>query len=555
SRLKSETMKQLLYLLGLTLCLLNGALSNHTIPKDFKFGISSSAYQIEGAWNESGKGMSIWDKYTHETPYIADGLNGDVAADSYHHYKDDIVALEQLGVNFYRFSISWARIMPTGRAHKVNMAGINYYHNVIDGLLSRTQPIEPMVAMHHWDLPQALQDLGGWANPVMAEYFEEYARMLYSEYGSKVKYWVTIVDPHSLAYGYSEPGPFAPGVNSSLGYYLAARTLLMAHSKAFHVYNDEFRSKQNGKVGISLNAEWYEPESNSTSDQQAAELGMQFVLGLFANPIFSKQGDYPNVVKEQVNKISAAEGYPRSRLRNLSQENIASLRGASDFLGLNYYTSRLAKAPKPTNDLKNAPDMNVIFDEMPEYPVSGTPLFEVVPWGFRKLLNWIKNSYNNTPVIITENGFADFGGNEDTERIKFLVSHMSEMFKAINDDGCNIIAYTFWSLLDGFEWQQGYTVKMGMYSVNNTNVNQTRVPKSSAYVYADIIKKRELPKDYLQMTGEIIGNTTKTANVTASNNGTKSSAARHTGMFLTYTGTLLCVWLATVAYTSRVFSS
>lgn len=184
-------------------------------------------------------------------------------------------------------------------------------------------------------------------------------------------------------------------------------------------------------------------------------MAMQFVLGLFANPVYSSDGDYPAIVRKQVDKLSGAEGYYRSRLRNFTPEERQSIKGAYDFFGLNYYTSRTAKAPKPTSDLKNDPDINVVFGNFSNTTKSAAPYDDVVPWGLRKTLNWIKTAYNNVPVIITQNGFPDGGDINDTERTQYLVSHMSEMLKAVNEDGCNVTAYTFWSLLDGFEWDFG----------------------------------------------------------------------------------------------------
>ncbi|PNF23684.1 Myrosinase 1 [Cryptotermes secundus] len=528
--------------------------SNHTFPTDFMIGIATSAYQTEGGWNESGKGVNIWDTFSHESPWIVDRSTGDIAADSYHLYRQDVEALVQLGVDFYQFSISWSRILPTGFVNEVNQAGVDYYNNLINELLKNH--IEPMVVMYHWDLPQQLQDLGGWANPVMADYFQDYARVLFSMFGDRVKWWITISDPHSISYGYSEPQSYAPGVNASgVGYYLAAYTLITSHANVYRLYEQEFRSKQRGKVGITLNGEWYEPKTDSQEDKQATEMAMQFVLGLFANPIYGLKGDYPDVVKNQVNRISAAEGYHRSRLRKFSPDEIATVKGAYDFFGLNYYTSRTTRAPKPTTDVKNNPDINVIFGDFSNATKSAVPYYEVVPWGLRKILNWIKKEYKNVPVVITENGFSDDGKVNDTERTKYLVSHMSEMLKAVHEDGCNVIAYTYWSLLDSFEWNLGYTVTFGMYQVNYSNPNITRIPKSSAYVFSEITRNRNLPLDYLKITGEISEDVTDIYSLQHRNSTPHHSAASCKGIFFNYSGFYFYVWLATVTYGGYIFIS
>jgi lactase-phlorizin hydrolase len=524
--------------------------SNLTFPANFKIGIATSAYQIEGGWNESGKGVSIWDMYVHYTPWIIDNSTGDVTADSYHLYKQDVEALVQLGVDFYQFSISWSRILPLGLVNVKSAAGIDYYKQLINELLQNN--IQPMVTIYHWDLPQALQDLGGWVNPVMADYFEDYARVLFSTFGDKVKWWITINDPHGIAYGYSDPQFFAPGVNgTAVGYYLAAHTLIKSHARVYRLYEQEFRNSQGGQVGIALNGEWYQPQTNSTEDKAAAEMGMQFVLGLFANPIYSLDGNYPDLVRKQVDKLSEAEGYYRSRLWKFTPEEILNIKGSYDFLGLNYYTSRTAKAPKLTSDLKTDPDINVVFGGVWNATKSAAPYDDAVPWGLRKMLGWIKNSYNDVPVIITGNGFPDNGSTDDTERTQYLVSHMSEMLKAINEDGCNVKAYTFWSLLDSFEWDSGYTLKFGMYHVNFSNPNATRVPKSSAHVFSEIIKARALPAAYLQNKGEISGNK-RTSEYTP--NTSPSSAAGCKEIYFNYLGILVYIWLVTVTYSGNIFT-
>lgn len=490
-------MPGLLWYAGALLAWANGGppaeISTVAIPKNFMIGTATSAYQVEGAWNESGKGVSIWDTYVHEHPnLIAGGSNGDDAADSYHQYMQDVAALKKLGVDFYRFSISWSRILPYGHVNVVNQAGIDYYNRLINKLIRNK--IEPMIAMYHWDLPQTLQDLGGWANPIMAEYFEDYAWVLFSKFGDRVKWWITFVDPDNTAKSYIPSWNKAPGVNSShVGLYLAIHTLIQSHSRAYHLYNNKFRDKQKGKIGISLKSEWFEPETSSTADKEAAEKAIQYQLGLFANPIYSSEGDYPQIIHEELEKLSIAQGYPKSRLRKFTPEEVTNIKGTYDFLGLNYYTARLVRAPQPTIDLMNAPDNNVILVTDPKWPTSASTYLKVVPWGFRKLLNWIKRAYINTPVLVTGNGFSDRGETEDTERIEYIISHINQIIEAVNKDGCNVIGYTVWSLLDSFEWDRGYTEKFGMYHVDFSDPIRHRVPKLSADIFSKIIQKRQLP--------------------------------------------------------------
>lgn len=213
-------------------------------------GVATASYQIEGAWNEGGKGENIWDNLTHSRPeLIADGSSGDIACDSYHHLEDDVAMLKNLGVDFYRFSLSWSRILPKGYSYQVNQEGIDYYNNLINALLA--EGIEPMVTLYHWDLPQVLQDLGGWPNELMADYFEDYARVAFENFGDRVKTWITFNEPLNTCYqGYGNVLK-APALNiTGFADYLCVHTVLKSHARAYHVYDEEFRSAQNGKNGI-----------------------------------------------------------------------------------------------------------------------------------------------------------------------------------------------------------------------------------------------------------------------------------------------------------------
>ncbi|KAJ4446058.1 hypothetical protein ANN_12744 [Periplaneta americana] len=222
------------------------SLKDYAFPDGFLFGTATSSYQVEGAWLEDGKSLNIWDTLTHnKSNLISDRSNGDVACDSYHKYKEDVQLLKELGVNFYRFSVSWSRILPTGHINVVNQAGIDYYNNLINELLA--DGIQPMVTMYHWDLPQTLQDLGGWPNQVMAQYFEDYARVLFTNYGDRVKYWITFNEPSVFTAGYESVAFHAPNVGATgFGQYLATHTVLKAHARAYHLYDNEFRAAQQG---------------------------------------------------------------------------------------------------------------------------------------------------------------------------------------------------------------------------------------------------------------------------------------------------------------------
>ncbi|KAM5341104.1 lactase-like protein isoform 2-T3 [Glossophaga mutica] len=272
-----------------------------TFPLGFSWGVGSSAFQTEGAWDEEGKGPSIWDAFTHSGKgKVLGDETADVACNSYYKVQEDIILLRELHVNHYRFSLSWPRLLPTGvRGDHVNEKGIKFYSDFIDALLKSN--ITPIVTLHHWDLPQLLQvKYGGWQNVSMTSYFNDYAELCFEAFGDRVKHWVTFSDPRTMAEKGYETGQHAPGLKlHGTGLYKAAHHIIKAHAQAWHSYNNTWRSKQRGLVGISLNCEWGEPvDINNPKDIEAAERYLQFCLGWFANPIYA--GDYPQVMKERI---------------------------------------------------------------------------------------------------------------------------------------------------------------------------------------------------------------------------------------------------------------
>ncbi|XP_069695510.1 myrosinase 1-like [Periplaneta americana] len=469
----------------------------YTFPEGFLLGVATASYQVEGAWNEDGKGVNIWDTQTHNKSYlIADHSTGDVACDSYHKYKEDVQLMKEMGVDFYRFSFSWSRILPNGHVNVINQAGIDFYNNLINELLANG--IQPLATIYHWDLPQPLQDLGGWPNPIIADYYEDYARVLFTNFGDRIKYWITFNEPSVFTNGYEDASGHAPSIGAAgFGRYLASHTLIKSHARAYHLYDDEFRATQQGKVGITLNIGWCEPLENSTEYEEACERQQQFEMGLYANPIFTDEGDYPAVVKERVAAISKAQGFTSSRLPTFTQEEIEYIRGTHDFFGLNHYSTYLGS---PFDDSGNPPafykDMGTSTTQDPSWPGSASSWLAVVPWGFRKQIASIAQRYNNPPLIVTENGFSDHGELNDNGRIDYLTSYLTEMLKAINEDGCNVFGYTAWSFMDNFEWNSGYTERFGMYYVDFDDPERPRTIKDSANVYAEIIKTRQIPERF-----------------------------------------------------------
>ncbi|XP_021923692.1 myrosinase 1-like [Zootermopsis nevadensis] len=442
-----------------------------------------------------GKGESIWDKLTHDHPEsIKDETNGDVACNSYHLYEEDVRLLKDLGVHFYRFSISWPRILPTGHVNLVNQAGIDYYNKLIDELIANG--IEPMVTMYHWDLPQPLQNLGGWTNPLIANYFEDYSRVLYTNFGDRVKWWNTINEPKSVVLGYSIPIGFAPNVVTyGHGEYQVIHTILLSHARAYRVYEREFKETQKGKVSIVSVCNWIEPKTDSKEDLEAAERTRQMHIGWILHPIYSKTGDYPPIMKEWLAKKCKEEGYNRSRLPSFTKEEVEMVKGTWDFLGLNHYTTVFV-----SESLQHFPlfmDCDVGVEQDKSYPTASSIWLQVIPWGFRKILNWIAKEYDNPPVLIAENGFSDRGDLNDTDRISYFVNYLRELLKALNQDGCDIFGYTAWSLMDNFEWASGYTETFGLYHVDFSDPDRRRTAKKSAEVFSEIVKRNEIPARFL----------------------------------------------------------
>lgn len=463
-----------------------------TFPAGFIIGTASASYQVEGAWNENNKGENIWDRLTHTRPdVIRDHSTGDVACDSYHKYKVDVQLLKDVGFDFYRFSVSWSRVLPTGESNVVNQDGLNYYNSLINELLANE--IQPVVTIYHWDLPQPLQDLGGWMNALIVDYFGDYARVLFQNFGDKVKWWVTINEPLEVTSGYGSQG-YAPYFNyHGTADYLAAHNLIRAHAKAYHIYDKEFRVKQNGKIGIALNGFYQKELTPSQEDKEATQNGMQFMFGLFAHPIFSKEGDYPTVVRERVDRNSSEEKRARSRLPVFTKEEVEEIRGTFDFCGLNHYTTRYMTGGIGGQNPSMERDSGAVAHVDPSWPSSASDWLKVVPWGFRGMLNWIKDQYNNPPVLVTENGVSSNSGLKDYDRIQYYHDYLDELLKAVYEDRCNVIGYTAWSIVDNFEWMKGYTERFGIYFVDFENPERPRTPKQSVGFFKELLSTRTLP--------------------------------------------------------------
>lgn len=346
---------------------------------------------------------------------VKDLKNGDVSCDSYHLIEEDLESLEYLGVNFYRFSISWSRILPKGLAHEVSEDGIRYYNKLIDGLVERN--ITPMVSMYHWDLPQPLATIGGWTNSLLVDYFVDFAKILFENFGDRVPLWITFnINP----FGYGDL-IWPPFMNHPGGEYLFYKNLLVAHAKVYHLYQKEFKSIQNGQIGIVSDARWYEPATNSIQDQKAAERVREFLVGMVAHPLLIN-GDFPEVMKNHVKAISLERNFSKSLLPEFSEDEMELIKGSVDFYGANVYTTYLMRDSEDPQGFEQPDflDLNVKFDIDPAWPGSESSWLKVVPSTMRKFLTYFKKTYGDIPIFITENGFSDHGGIEDEERVNFL---------------------------------------------------------------------------------------------------------------------------------------
>ena len=452
-------------------------------PENFVWGSATSSYQIEGAWLEGGKGLSIWDVYSHTPGKINNGETGDVASDHYHRYKEDVALMAAMGITAYRFSISWPRIQPDGKG-KPNPEGIRFYSNLIDTLLEHN--ITPWVTLYHWDMPAILQfEHDGWLNPCMADFFEDYATICFDYFGDRVKHWITLNEPWVAAVlGYGQ-GIFAPGRISDSEPYIAAHQLLRAHGKAVDIYRRKFQPQQNGVIGLSNNCDWREPKTDAEQDKQAAERALEFFLGWFADPIY--RGDYPECMRSRIGK----------RLPHFSAEDIALIKGSADYFGLNHYTTMYAAPEDPAQKTEYgisdnaglAGDHQVVLSSDPSWKRTSMD-WAIVPWGCRKLLEWIDARYEHPVLYLTENGcsFMDElkdGEVHDPERIEFFKGYMAECHKAIQN-GVNLKGYFVWSFMDNFEWSLGYSKRFGLHYVDYKTGQ--RIPKSSAKWVSSVIR-------------------------------------------------------------------
>lgn len=435
-------------------------------PKGFLWGAATSAYQIEGAWQEDGKGESIWDRFSHTKGKISGGDKGDVAADHYHRYREDVQMMKELGLDSYRFSISWPRIFPEG-VGEVNQTGLDFYQRLVDELLAIE--IAPMATLYHWDLPQALQDKGGWPDRQIVNAFVDYADVVTRALGDRVKMWATLNEPYVSAYLGYFTGEHAPGHQDVDEMLASAHHLLLSHGQAVPVIRNNVPESE---VGIVLNPGPMFPASQSYHDRKAAWLEDGILNRWYLDPLAGR--GYPTDVV----------GHFGRQMEFVEPEDMEVIAEPIDFLGINYYTRfviRSAGIPKVDN-LPVEIETGDLVTEMN---------WEVYPEGLYDILTRIHYEYRFPKFYVTENGSAfpdeltSDGKIHDVLRTQYLVDHFDQAAKAITH-GVPLAGYYVWSFMDNFEWAHGYKMRFGIIHINFTTLERTF--KESAKWYQEFLK-------------------------------------------------------------------
>lgn len=439
-------------------------------PEGFLWGVATSAYQIEGAVDTDGRGPSIWDTYTHTPGKIDGGGTGDVACDHYHRWREDVELIASLDVNAYRFSIAWPRVFPTGRA-PLNPKGLDHYSRLIDALLERG--IQPVVTLYHWDLPQALEDGGGWRNRDTVERFAEFATACYKALGDRVRWWLTVNEPWIVGLlGYLH-GLHAPGYRDDvLGEVTVFHHLLLAHGRAVQTYR---AGGHEGRIGLAPNLAPHYPASDSDADREAAHASDGYVNRWFLDAIY--KGAYPADMRARYEELLGPLDFIRDG-------DLATIAEPTDYLGVNYYSFRTMQAargdrPWPWRVVvpENVQTTGGFTDGVPRTD-AGTP---IVPWALTDLLVRVRDDYGAPPVMITENGAVFPEAPHDERRVRFVHDHLAALHDAI-EQGVPVIGYCHWSLMDNFEWKLGYAQRFGLVHVDYATLERT--VKDSGRYYA-----------------------------------------------------------------------
>jgi len=480
---------------------------------DFDWGTATAAYQVEGYITADGRTPSIWDTFSDpQKGHIANGASGEPADEDYVRYQQTIQLLTGLGVKNYRFSLSWTRIIQqqtvNNPAGKVNMPGVQHYINFFEALTSAG--ISPTVTLWHWDTPDDIETMyGGFLNPgLLPMFFEEYAKVVFKYFGKYTKYFASLNEPYTLfSNGYMNTGAHAPGRCSDRSHcengddttepYKVLYTQILAHAYAFRAFNN---AKQAGDVrsdavlGIVLNCDWAEPASNSQEDILAAERFLEYQAAMYFDPIFT--GEYPQSLIDGVG----------ARLPRFDDEQKALIKGAHNGVYfMNFYTGQFVWNNEEQNGCGYNCDARIHHGSISPsgavigYPCKANTWLYRVPYGLRNMLKWVHNRYDGIEIRITENGWGDPDTDElndmlnDSDRCEYYREYIGNMSLAHHEDGVNLKGYFAWSLMDNFEWADGYTTRFGLTYVNYTT--QERIPKQSYYWFQQVARLKELPQD------------------------------------------------------------
>jgi|SRR5579875_61333 len=469
-------------------------------PEQFLWGTATASYQVEGAVDEDGRGMSIWDTFAHTPGKIFHDDNGDVACDHYHRFADDIGIMAELGLNAYRFSVAWPRVQPQGKGAP-NQAGLDFYRRLVSEL--RDNGIEPVVTLYHWDLPQALQDEGGWAARATAERFVDYAEIVAQALGDEVATWITLNEPWVSAFVGHESGQHAPGLTDTATAVKAAHHLLLGHGRAVAALRSSLPA--GSQVGIALNLQPVKSATDTAEDVEAAEQVSAYINGWFLGPVL--RGEYPEQLYSRFAEIIRGD--------IASAGDLEEINANIDFLGVNYYTvrnvaSRSSEVAKRGGEVLGEQLAGTPLGRrrLPAYlgavdvPIAGvertTKGWAIQPDGLGELLIWLQKEYGGLPVYVTENGaaFADYvdpaGRVKDPERVEFLRRHFAAAHRAMSQ-GVDLRGYFVWSLLDNFEWADGYSQRFGVIYVDYKR--QERIWKSSAYFLSEVARSNAVSTD------------------------------------------------------------
>lgn len=439
-----------------------------TFPKDFEFGVSSSATQIEGAFLEDGKKLNVWDAFSHIPGNIKNGDTTAVACDSYHRYKEDVALMKEIGVQAYRFSTSWARVLPDGKG-KVNQKGLDYYNRLVDCLLENG--ISPTLCLYHWDTPYELERIGGWLNRDCADYFAEYASVVYKSLGDRVKKFATMNEPYGVYVGYAKKD-FAPGYAVEKYGKQAVHNLLLAHGKSVSAFR---ASGAKGEIGVIIDI-WnnYAPKAENKAMVDFAIKENENRYKIFLDPILN--GRYTDYQLDLMRKEGSTPEMQEGDMQIISQP--------MDWFGLNSYNKIIFDDPWPAHN-EVEPGEHYLFNGDRYYPET---LYESI--------KMLREEYQlNIPLYISENGTFGYdekvvdGMVEDPHRVNYIKNFMRELLRA-NEDGYDVKGYYIWTLLDNFEWASGYTSKYGICSVDPKTLD--RKMKRSAWEYKKIIQTRTL---------------------------------------------------------------